>query len=313
MAATVVASWATSAAPQGFGPEALAVAPTAESATADTSLVPSMDALPRRIEAAVAAAADRGADLIVAVLDRETGARVVGGGDAPVATASVVKLFIAEEVLYREALGEATLGEEDHELIRSMLRSSDDSAASLLWDLYGGPEIVEHVVERHRLTGTAPPVPGTGWWNTTTTASDLLTWYDDLLGGSALGAQATARIVGHLMEYTDEGVDGYDQRFGLPDGLDDDASELGVKQGWMCCVDGRWMHLSTGFFGDDHRFVVVAAAQESVLYDESDPLYETGFLPDTGVYDATEDGSAEHARRTLTLAVETAFGSGARP
>ncbi|SED17702.1 hypothetical protein SAMN04490240_3314 [Rhodococcus pyridinivorans] len=292
--------------------EALGLASVTDTDSDESTVTLSTAELPRQIDAAVALADSRGARLTVAVLDRESGTRVLGGSDEPFETASTVKLFIAEEVLYREVTGEATLADEDHELIRSMLRSSDDNAATLLWETYGGPEIVEHVVERHNLTGTTPPDPGSWWWNTTTTASDLLTWYDDLLGDSASGDESAARIVGHLVEFTDEGIDGYDQHFGLPEGLGD-STDLGVKQGWMCCLAGEWLHLSTGFFGDDHRYAVVVAARETVTYEESDPFYDTGFLPDTAMYDATDDGSAQHARETVTLAVETTLGSAHRP
>ncbi|MEU5840289.1 hypothetical protein [Rhodococcus sp. NPDC047139] len=288
--------------------DALALGSVADSDAGEASTTSlSMDDLPRRIDAAVALAERRGARLTVGVLDRESGTRMLGGANEPFETASTVKLFIAEEVLRQEALGESALSDDDHDLIRSMLRSSDDYAATSLWEAYGGPEIIERVVERHALTGTAPPDPDAWWWNTITTASDLLSWYDDLLDDT--GEEAGARIVGHLMEYTDDGLDGYDQRFGLPAGLDDPV-ELGVKQGWMCCLSGEWLHLSSGFFGEDHRYVVVVVAREAVTYDASDPLYETGFLPDTALYDATTDGSAQHARETMTMAVETFLGSG---
>ena len=311
MATALAVSGCDSMEPHTLTRDTLALGFAADSQPDESSVTPlSTDGLPGRIDAAVAVAADRGARLTVAVLDRESGTRVLGGADEPFETASIVKLFIAEEILRQEALGEATVSDTDRELIRSMLRSSDDSAATVLWEAYGGPEIVEHVVERHDLTGTTPPDPGSWWWNTTTTASDLLTWYDDLLGGA--DEEVSARIIGHLTEYTDEGLDGYDQRFGLPAGSDD-LADLGVKQGWMCCPADEWLHLSTGFFGEDHRYVAVVVARETVTYDESDPLYDTGFLPDTALYDATVDDSARHARETMTLAVETSLGIGHRP
>lgn len=277
-------------------------------ATVETLSTGSLDA---GMANAVVSAEKRGARLTIAVLDRATGRRVTAGEDGPIETASVVKLFIADDALFRESTGEVALTADDHDLIETMLRSSDDSAASILWARLGGTEIVERVAARHAMTSTAPPVDN--WWNTTTTASDLLTWYDHILGSSAgFTEQGTARMVGHLMEYTDTGTDGYDQSFGLPRGLPD-VSGLGVKQGWMCCLDGQWVHLSTGFFGDDHRYVVVVFARETVTYEESDPLYGTDFLPDTGVHDVSDDSSARHARHTLTAAVTESFGDRHRP
>ncbi|MFI6756915.1 serine hydrolase [Rhodococcus coprophilus] len=286
----------------GLGADAAADAAMLGSASLDA------ESLRMRIDAAAALAERRGAQMTIAVLDRSTGARTVGGVDQPIETASVVKLFVADDLLFRESTGEVTLSEDDYDLIEDMLRSSDDTAANLLWEQHGGSEIVERVAERHNLTGTTPPY-SSWWWNTTTTASDLLTWYDDVLGGrGGLDAEASARIIGYLTDFTSNGSDGYDQTFGLPEGLPG-VTGLGVKQGWMCCVSGEWVHLSTGFFGDDHRFVVAVTSREEVTYEEDDPMFGMGILPDLALYDVTSDGSARHARETVSLAVETALGT----
>jgi len=260
----------------------------------------------RVVAAAALAEAQRGARVTVALLDRETGSRTVAGADEPIETASVVKLFIADDLLFRAGTGEIALGEGEYDEIAAMLSRSDDSAANDLWSRYGGSEVVDRVVHRHGLTDTSAPYDG-NWWNTVTTASDLLTWYDAVLGGtSGLDERGTATLVGHLLDFEPAGSDGYDQRFGLPDGLPD-ATELGVKQGWMCCVDGNWIHLSTGFFGDDHRYVVAVLSREKVHYDDPD-LAEWTPLPDTALVDVTDDASAAHARDTVTLVVQEAFG-----
>ncbi|WP_138999093.1 serine hydrolase [Rhodococcus zopfii] len=269
-----------------------------------------VQALSERIVAAAARAeTERGARVTVALLDRETGSRTVAGADEPIETASVVKLFIADDLLFGVGIGEIALGEGEYDEIAAMLSRSDDSAASDLWSRYGETDIVDRVVERHGLTATRAPADG-NWWNTVTTASDLLTWYDRVLGGtSGLDERGTATIVGYLLEFESLGTDGYDQRFGLPDGLPD-ATGLGVKQGWMCCVDGSWIHLSTGFFGEDHRYVVAVLSREKVHYGDAAPN-EWSPLPDTALVDVTGDTSAEHARGTLTLVVDEAFGRSA--
>ncbi|MFD6859483.1 serine hydrolase [Rhodococcus sp. NPDC060090] len=270
----------------------------------DTGVPIRMDALAQRIDAATELAAERGAEVTVAVLDRATGARTVGGVNEPLATASVVKLFIADDLLFRESIGEILLADEDYDLIREMLTHSDDSAANLLWEAFDGHEIVERVAERHSLDGTVASVDS--WWNTVTTASDILTWYDDLLSGrGGLDESSAARIIGSLLEFDPTGSDGYDQRFGLPDGLPS-AVDLGVKAGWMCCLDSQWIHLSTGFFGNYHRYVVAVLSRETVNYEDSE--YDGLFVPDTSVYDASDDASAQHARDTVTMMVKTVFG-----
>lgn len=305
---TATLSACTAPAPVALsGSDTLAAGFTTTTAIPDpgAGVVP-MALLPGRIETATALSAARGATVTVAVLDRETGARAIGGANRPIETASVVKLFIADDMLFRETLGEIVLTDDDHDLIDAMLTSSDDSAAGVLWDAYGGTAMVQRVADRHALTGTV--ATDTAWWNTSTTASDLLTWYDDLLSGTGgLDETATARIVGALMNFHDTGRDGYDQRFGIPDGLPG-AVDPGVKAGWMCCLDGSWVHLSTGFFGADHRYVVAVLSKETVTYGTDDPEFGAWFLPDTSFYDAAEDASARHARETVTMVVETVLG-----
>jgi hypothetical protein len=114
-------------------------------------------------------------------------------------------------------------------------------------------------------------------------ASDLVHYYDMLLSGSGGLPKERARIiVDDLAGSTATGSDGYPQRFGIPEALY--AEHVAVKQGWMCCIDDSWMHLSTGVIGSDRRYVMVIESLQP-----SD--------------DAT-------ARTTITQAVKTMFPSG---
>ncbi|MBM4481193.1 hypothetical protein GS444_18950 [Rhodococcus hoagii] len=178
-----------------------------------------------------------GADVSIA-LDRREGTYSAVADATSFPTASVVKLFIADDVLFREARAEHELTPEEHDLIGRMLERSDDDAANTLWNEYGGPEIVEDVVGRYHLTATTTPYDD-NWWNTETTPADLVDYYAGLLdgrGGLDDGRRtedphAPACLERHLTE-------GYDQRFGLPDGLGAETT-LAVKQGWMCCIGRR--------------------------------------------------------------------------
>jgi hypothetical protein len=164
-----------------------------------------------------------------------------------------------------------------------MLRSSDDGAAETFWAARGGDTIISDVAGRYGLTSTTSPSDGQ-WWNTISSASDLVHYYDTLLDGAGgLSGERAEIIVGDLAGSTANGADGYPQRFGIPDGLY--AEPVAVKQGWMCCMDGAsWMHLSTGIIGADRRYVMVIESLQP-----SD--------------DAT-------ARATITQAVKTMFPSG---
>jgi hypothetical protein len=103
-----------------------------------------------------------------------------------------------------------------------------------------------------------------------------------LNGSGGLSPDRANLIINDLAQATPTGIDGYPQRFGIPEGLYNEP--VAVKQGWMCCIGNNWMHLSTGVVGADRRYVVVIESLQP-----SD--------------DAT-------ARATITQAVKTIFPGG---
>jgi hypothetical protein len=229
-------------------------------------------------------AADAGADITVLIKDRNTGQIVSNGNGRGIAIASVVKLFIADDLL----LSGQPLSPEDRESFESMLRSSDDSAAEVFWNRGGGSAIVTRVAQRYGLAGTRPPNNGR-WWNTVSTAADLVRYYDMLLSGAGgLPRDKAEVIVSNLAASTPNGIDGtqpggiYPQRFGIPEGLP--AVPVAVKQGWMNVIGNDWMHLSTGIIGADRRYIMVIGSDQPA-------------------------GAAD-ARATITQAVRTMFPDG---
>jgi hypothetical protein len=235
-----------------------------------------------RIQQATDEAGAIGASLSVAILDRST-RQLVSNGDAQIpGIASVAKLFIADDLLLQESQGKTTLSPEDRQALDVMLQSSDDGAAEKFWGQDGADAIISQVASRYGLAFTTPPSDGR-WWNTLSTASDLVRYYDMLLSGSGgLPAERARMIISDLAQSTPTGVDGYPQRFGIPDGLY--GEPVAVKQGWMCCIGSDWMHLSTGVIGADRRYIMVVESLQP-----SD--------------DAT-------ARQTITRAVKTMFPTG---
>ena len=213
------------------------------------------DGLDARTQQAVADAAKSGADISVVVQDRDTGQTVSGGDGSSFPIASVVKLFIADDLLLQESKGQMTLSPADRKALESMLRSSDDSAAQNFWDRLGGNAVIGRVKARYGLSGTTAPWNG-HWDVTTSTASDLVRYYDMLLDGSGgLPAEQANVIMGNLAQSTPTGIDGYPQRFGIPEGLY--AQPVAVKQGWFCCWNGgNQLHVSTGVIGADRRYVM---------------------------------------------------------
>jgi hypothetical protein len=235
-----------------------------------------------RIQQATDQAAAAGASLSVAFLDRVTHHLVANGNAQIPGIASVAKLFIADDLLLQESAGKTTLSPEDRQALDIMLQSSDDGAAEKFWGQDGGDVIISQIASRYGLTSTTPPDDGR-WWNTMSTASDLVRYYDMLLDGSGgLTPERAKMIINDLAQSTPTGIDGYPQRFGIPDGLY--AEPVAVKQGWMCCIGADWMHLSTGVIGADRRYILVIESLQP-----SD--------------DAT-------ARDTITQAVKTIFPNG---
>ncbi|ORX08427.1 hypothetical protein [Mycolicibacillus trivialis] len=212
-----------------------------------------LDGMGERLELAVGLAAARGAVASVAMLDRSTGQVVANGATTPMAIASVAKLFIADDLLVR-----GPLSDEDRASLDAMLRSSDDNAAEEFWNRDGGDEIVTRVAARYGLTATTPGSDGR-WWNVVSTPLELVRYYDMLLGGrGGLDPEQANIIVDNLVQATPTGIDGYPQRFGIPEGLY--AEPVAVKQGWMCCIGADWMHLSTGVIGADRRYVLAVGS-----------------------------------------------------
>jgi hypothetical protein len=226
------------------------------------------DGLTFRAQQATNEAAKAGADITTTILDRNTGQIISNGNDEAMPIASVVKLFIADDLLLQEARGQTQLSPDDRQALDTMLRSSDDSAAEVFWNRSGGSAIISRVTARYGLAATTTPYDG-HWWNTSSTTGDLVQYYDKLLSGSGgLPPERANIILANLASSTPTATDGtqpggiYPQRFGIPEGLY--AEPVAVKQGWMCCWNGgNWMHMSTGVVGRDGRIVIAIGSMQT--------------------------------------------------
>jgi hypothetical protein len=275
------------------GPPLTVVAPMGTNAplpeSASDEPIASFAGLAARAGQATAEAAKAGADITTTILDRKTSQIVSNGSTEAMPIASVVKLFIADDLLLQEAKGQTQLSPDDRQALDDMLRSSDDSAAEVFWDRGGGSAIVSRVTARYGLGSTTTPYDGR-WFNTLSTTGDLVQYYDKLLsGGGGLPAERANFILSNLAASTPMAIDGmepggvYPQRFGIPEALY--RERVAVKQGWMCCWNGgNWMHMSTGVIGADRRYVVAIGSMQT-----------------------TDDVTA---RNTITQAVKTMFPGG---
>ena len=278
--------------PRPGGPQLTIVAPQGSMAplpeAAPDEPVAAFTGLDARERLATAEAAKAGADITAAVLDRNTGQLITNGNGTTIAIASVVKLFIADDLLLQVSKGQTQLSPADRQAFDRMLRQSDDSAAETFWNRSGGSAIVTRVAARYGLGSTRPPNNGR-WFNTISTATDLVRYYDMMMtGAGGLPPEQASVILSNLAASTPMAIDGmmpggvYPQRFGIPDGLF--AEPVAVKQGWMCCVGADWMHLSTGVIGPDRRYIMVIGSMQAA--------------------------DADTARSTITQAVKTMFPTG---
>jgi hypothetical protein len=160
------------------------------------------------------------------VFDRQAG-RIVAhrGAHRKFRSASVVKLLIAIDYLESHP----TVPRRDRDLLKAMLRVSDDAAATAFWNRGGQGRIVQRAARRLGLTDTAPPpADKPGFWGyTSLSALDVARTYRYLVDRAE--PRVGALILGHLRGAGRCGSDGFDQSFGIPRGVPGPSA---VKQGW---------------------------------------------------------------------------------
>jgi hypothetical protein len=164
----------------------------------------------------------------IAVFDRQTGTfteQVNSAGQFR--SASVVKLLIALDLLWNRQPGD--LSAADRSRVDTMLRGSDDNAASTFWANNGGGAIIDRMVPRLGLADTArPPSTHPGFWGyTALSARDTVKIYRYLLDSAP--ASVRDYMMGNLRQSTRCATDGYDQHFGIAGSFN---RPWAVKQGW---------------------------------------------------------------------------------
>ncbi len=188
---------------------------------------------------------------------RTAGSELAG---RPFPTASLVKLFLAEDVLHRARTGAVALTPEDRAQLEVMIRGSNDPAASDVWVRFGGAQAVRDVATRYGLTGTAPPLRWGQWGETTTTAADLARFLARL--PVIAHPDDAAALQGWMGTATPIASDGFDQEYGVFGALPGAA----VKQGWMCCLSGQ-RHLHSVGIAGGRVVVLLSEVPRSVGWD----------------------------------------------
>ncbi|HEU5158476.1 MAG TPA: hypothetical protein VFU43_15885 [Streptosporangiaceae bacterium] len=180
-------------------------------------------------------------------------------------SASVVKILIALDYLAAHRAG-TEIPASDRALLRSMLRSSDDDAATTLWTRGGRVRVIERMVAALRLTDTAPPPAGKpGFWGyTAISAADVVRIYRYLLDPAH--RRSGDFIMGHLRRATRCAADGFDQYVGIPAAL---PRPWAIKQGWSgygSVPPRRCVRVSTSLHAPGRRAAPVVDLVRPVLH-----------------------------------------------
>ena len=184
------------------------------------------------------------------VVDRTSGTELLAiEPDRQFRSASLVKLLIAIDALDSGADPKA------RRRLGLMLERSDDDIASSLWVARGGPLIITRTAGRLELAGTRMPRQPGRWGDVLLTAHDVGRIYEYVL--TRLPDADRELIVDALARAPRTAEDGFDQHFGIPDGL---GGSWAVKQGWSNSPTDLVIHTS-GLVGDGWRYVAVLLTQ----------------------------------------------------
>jgi hypothetical protein len=165
-----------------------------------------------------------------ALVDRRTGQLRSGGDGGTTSTESMVKAWIGADFLAGLGARQPTAAEFD--LLRRMIRDSDDNAAERLYRFRGGDAVIRRLISICGLTGTRIR---SGWWSLTQiSAGDAARMGDCVADGRAAGPRWTGWLLGEMRQVRGEG------RFGVVEAHPVDGGQpVAVKNGWTAW-GGSW-------------------------------------------------------------------------
>lgn len=183
--------------------------------------------------------------------------RVTGGvyanehAEEQVWTASTIKLAIAADLLNRARVGAIGLGPDDRGLLESMLATSNDTAADILWNKYAGFDRMafNNAFRAYGMFTLFPQPTATAiypdWSFQKCTAADLDRLMDNVLNG--MHPDDRDYLVGRM-----RAVD-FNQHWGVWGA--GERMQPGLKNGWSAEAGG-WVVNSVGFAGPDERYTL---------------------------------------------------------
>ncbi|MEV7332029.1 serine hydrolase [Micromonospora sp. NPDC093244] len=193
--------------------------------------------------------------LAVAALDRR-GSAAVTVGARRFETASIVKVDILAALLLRQRPPGKALSSANRELAEAMIRSSDNDAASALWQKIEGSR---GLTAANRTLGLRETKPGSQWGRTTTTVADQIRLLGALTSPTGpLTAQDRRFVMGLMSTVVPE------QRWGVTAGRAPGNRGTYVKNGWDTADadGGRWLVNSIGRVVEDRHDWLVAVLSD---------------------------------------------------
>ena len=232
------------------GASAVPVTP-ASVAAAPAEVVPPPDAdqLERHLKAYLTA---RKVTASVRVRDLRTGTSYSYRSGSHYDSASVVKVAIMAAVLRRQERQERHLTSREVRLLKAMIRSSDNAAASTLYASLGrGPGLAKF----YRAAGMTHTTPGPGryWGLTQITAADQVVLLGHLARPSKLLNERGRAFARDLMASVTKS-----QTWGVSAGPRADDARVELKNGWLSRDRRGWRVHSTGHVSGEGRDYLVA-------------------------------------------------------
>jgi hypothetical protein len=209
-----------------------ATTPATEPATTSTIIAPSA-ALSDALSAALLPYTNgRSDDVSVAVYDASTDT-TWASDDETYETASIIKLSILEAVVLRAQREERDLTTTEKSLATQMIATSDNDAATALWNSIGGAAAI---TDFYAELGATHTTVASSWGLTTTSASDqLLVLRAYAYENSLLTDNSRALVANYLQKVVNS------QHWGVSSGPDS-ASAVELKNGWLQRAGGWDIH-----------------------------------------------------------------------
>jgi hypothetical protein len=244
--------------------------PEASSQTVRAKSAPSIARVPISspgIRSAVRSATSRGYRAGVAVVDTTTGKLWAAGDyDGMFAAESVMKVFIATRLLATKQMTGDTA-----DTAYRMIVQSDDGAASALYGLTGGDQVVNWIEDHYAIPGLGSPPTKSGWWSNTHISAVGMARFYAKVKADPLVWPWLSKAMHRATEY---GSDGTYQFFGLKQ-ADRNAA---IKQGWGQ-DDDDWSEASdfnsTGYVNSDRYAVVILVKGPPWEYNSGTPAAVT--------------------------------------